>query len=46
VAALCGHDPADPRVAADFLVLRGVHKDPEQALADLEVVRATPLPSR
>ena len=44
VAALYGHDPADPRVAADFLVLRGVHKDPEQALADLEVVRATPLP--
>lgn len=45
VAALYGHDPADPRVAADFLVLRGVHKDPEQALADLEVVRATPLPA-
>jgi len=44
VAALYGHDPADPRVAADFLVLRGVHKDAEQALADLEVVRATPLP--
>ena len=44
VAALYGHDPADPRVAADFLVLRGVHKDSEQALADLEVVRATPLP--
>ena len=43
-AALYGHDPADPRVAADFLVLRGVHKDPEQALAELEVVRATPLP--
>ena len=44
VAALYGHDLADPRVAADFLVLRGVHKDSEQALADLEVVRATPLP--
>jgi hypothetical protein len=44
VAALYGHDPADPRVAADFLILRGVHTDPEQALADLEVVRATPLP--
>ena len=44
VAALYGHDPADPRVAADFLLLRGVHKDPEQALAELEVVRATPLP--
>ena len=44
VAALYGHDPADPHVAADFLVLRGVHKDPEQALAELEVVRATPLP--
>jgi hypothetical protein len=44
VAALYGHDPADPRIAADFLVLRGVHNDPEQALAELEVVRATPLP--
>jgi hypothetical protein len=44
VAALYGHDPADPRVAADFLVLRGVHDDPEQALAELEKVRATPLP--
>jgi hypothetical protein len=41
---LYGHDPADPRVAADFLVLRGVHTDPEQALAELEVVRATGLP--
>ena len=44
VAALYGHDPADPRVAADFLVLRGVHKDPERALTDLEGVRAAPLP--
>jgi hypothetical protein len=44
VAALYGHDPSDPRVAADFLVLRGVHKDADQALAELEVVRATPLP--
>jgi hypothetical protein len=44
VAALYGHDPADPRVAADFLLLRGVHNDPEQALAELEVIRATPLP--
>jgi hypothetical protein len=44
VAALYGHDPADPAVAADFLVLRGVHKDVEQALAELEVVRANPLP--
>ena len=45
VAALYGHDPADPGIAADFLVLRGVHKDAEQALAELEVVRATPLPA-
>src|SRR5512140_1835737 len=45
VAALYGEDPADPRIAADFLVLRGVHKDPEQALADLEIVRASPLPA-
>jgi hypothetical protein len=40
VAALYGHDPADPSVAADFLVPRGVHEDAEQALAELEVVRA------
>ena len=26
VAALYGHDPADPSIAADFLVLRGVHE--------------------
>ena len=45
VAALYGHDPADPRVAAEFLVLRGVHEDAEQALAELELVRATPLPA-
>jgi hypothetical protein len=45
VAALYGHDPADPRVAADFLVLRGVHEDAEQAQAELELVRATPLPA-
>ncbi len=44
VAALYGEDPADPRVAADFLVLRGVHKDTDRALAELEAVRANPLP--
>jgi hypothetical protein len=44
VAALYGEDPTDPRVAADFLVLRGVHKDTERALAELDVVRANPLP--
>jgi hypothetical protein len=44
VAALYGHDPADPRIAADFLVLRGVHKDTESALVELDVVRSTPLP--
>jgi hypothetical protein len=44
VAALYGEDPADPGVAADFLVLRGVHKDSEKALAELDVVRANPLP--
>ena len=42
VAALYGHDPADPRIAAYFLVLRGVHTDTEQALADLEVVPRHP----
>ena len=34
VAALYGEDPSDPRIAADFLVLRRVHKDTERALAD------------
>jgi hypothetical protein len=46
MAALYGHDPADPRVAADFLVLRGVHRNRERALAELAVVRATPVPSK
>lgn len=44
IAALYGHDPADPRVAADFLVLRGVRKTSDEALRELEAVRATPLP--
>ena len=44
VAALYGKDPADPEVAADFLVLRGVHKDSEKALTELDLVRANPLP--
>ena len=44
VAALYGKDPADPSVAADFLVLRGVHKDSAKALAELDQVRANPLP--
>jgi hypothetical protein len=46
VAALYGHDPTDPDVAADFLVLRGVHHNREQALAELAVVRATPVPPK
>jgi hypothetical protein len=46
VAALYGHDPTDPHVAADFLVLRGVHPNRELALAELDVVRATPVPSK
>lgn len=44
VAALYGNDPADPRVAGDFLVLRGVRKTVDEAVAELEHVRATPLP--
>jgi hypothetical protein len=44
VAALYGEDPADPRIAADFLVLRKVHKDSEKAIAELNLVRANPLP--
>ena len=44
VAAPYGYDPADPRIAADFFVLRGVHTAAEQALADLKTVRAAPLP--
>ncbi len=43
-AALYGHDPANPEVAADFLVLRGVHPDAETAHAELEKVRRTELP--
>ena len=31
VAALYRHDPADPRIAADFLVLRGVHPHADAA---------------
>ena len=46
VAALYGHDPADPGVAADFLVLRGVHEDAEQALAELELVAPPRSPRR
>jgi hypothetical protein len=46
VAALYGHDPADPRVAGEFLVLRGVRPDVDAAVAELEKVRATPLPPR
>lgn len=44
VAALYGQDPEDPKIAADFLVLRGVYKDSERALAELAAVRANPLP--
>lgn len=44
VAALYGKDPGDPRTAADFLVLKGIHKDADTALAELEAVRATPMP--
>jgi hypothetical protein len=44
MAALYGRDPADPHVAADFLVLRGVRKHIDEALTELETVRAAPLP--
>ncbi len=44
VAALYGEDPSDPRIAADFLVLRRVHKDTERALSELALVRANPVP--
>ena len=46
IAALYGRDPADPDLAATFLVLRGIHKDNESALAELAHVRATPLPEK
>ena len=46
IAALHGRDPADPKLAAAFLVLRGIHKDEESALKELEHVRSTPLPEK
>ncbi len=46
IAALYGNDPADPQVAGDFLVLRGVRPDAATAVAELERVRTTPLPPR
>ena len=46
VGALYDHDPADPEVAADFLVLRGVYPDRASALAGLATVRAQPLPGK
>jgi hypothetical protein len=46
VAALYGHEVTDPQVAADFLVLRGVHRNREEALAELDAVRATPVPPK
>jgi hypothetical protein len=46
MAAFYGHDLTDANVAAEFLVLRGVHRNRELALAELDVVRATPVPSK
>ena len=42
LAALAGRDPADLAVAADFLVMRGVHKTQAESLAALELVKDTP----
>src|SRR5438045_3515377 len=44
VAALFGHDPGDPHVEADFLVLRGVRPNAQPALTELEATPTTPLP--
>ncbi|MFL5883461.1 MAG: hypothetical protein ACJ77M_00175 [Thermoleophilaceae bacterium] len=46
IAALYGHDPGDPRTAAETLVLRGVHPDVEAAEAALSKVRQRPLPDK
>ena len=42
LAALVGRDPTDLSVAADYLVLRGVHRSHSEALAALEEVRDAP----
>ena len=45
-AALYGRDPTSLQTAAEMLALRGIHPDPEAALAELERVRATPMPEK
>ena len=45
MAALAGKHPADLSVAAQFLVLRGVHATQAEALAALELVKDTPAPA-
>jgi len=42
LAALAGRDPADLTVAADFLVMRGVHKTQAESLEALQLVKDTP----
>jgi hypothetical protein len=46
IAALYGRDPRELGMAADLLVLRGVHPSLEDAQRGLDRVRATPIPSK
>ncbi len=46
VAALYGRDPRTLQVAAELMVLRGVHPSVETARAALEHVQATPMPGK
>ena len=45
MAALAGKNPSELSVAAEFLVLRGVHATQAEALAALELVKDTPAPT-
>jgi len=45
IAALHGHDPTDPRVAAELLALRGVYPSVPEAAAALERMGKEPVPA-
>lgn len=46
VAALYGRDPADPRLAAEYLVLSGVCENESEAWKAVQYVLNTPVPAR